>query len=958
MTFSIRSLAILLGLAFFTQTHAGKPQNSPPIVSITAPVSGASYTAPASITMSANASDSDGTIAKVDFYNGSTLLRSVTAAPYTFTWTNVANGSYSLFAKATDNAGATATSANVSVSVGTTSGNGISISSPATNSTILGGGTIGVSGSFQGAADTTIIVSNGENDAVLATINGSNFSAPSLPIGHGAYTIKATAVRRDGTTASATSNVYIAATPLAMLLAPANGKTFNQPLNLTFEAAALSPNGQIAQVSYYRTDSPTRIGTATVPPYAVTWNDVPRGSFNIYAVAEDTRGFSTPTDTVLINVIGPNVAPTVSLTSPINGASITSGATVQLAATANDSDGSIAQVEFFANSALLGASNIAPYSMPWVTPAAGDYVLVARARDNSGAATNSLPISVKVQPPNAPPTVALTSPQESASFPLGTPVPLAATASDSDGGIARVDFYQGTNLLGSSSAPPFAFNWSNASAGSYILTARAYDNLGAATTSSPVQVSVLPPPPVTVVAPLDNAKVVTPGTVLVTVRAYSANGTVSRIELFDGAELLTSFTPPGQFQLYEFNFNWSFTSPGAHTLTAKVTDSTNSISTSPVVNVLAAAAPEVRISAGGSYYIAPAYIDLYGAANAASGATIARVEFLNGQTAIASTEAAPYNITWRSVPAGTHDIALRATDSAGTSANSAPVKVVVGNAPSIEVAGGIDGSTVADDRIRIEGNFLAPPNSAVKVNGILATQTERGTYFVNAVPLSEGSNVIVASVTTMDGQTASRTVTVTRNGSPQFSLTATRPYAISSLSTGFQLENIAAVDVGRIDLSCADGLIDPQTYASIEDINSTDCVYGTPGEYKARVTVYDKGMTQVYTHIQSLYVASPQEVTRTVRSVYTTLLGRLMDGNTNAALNAIALGSRQQFSNIFSAIGNGLLSAVEQFGQIREFSVSENTATILITRDTPTGKKAFHIHLYRGHDGIWRIESM
>ena len=86
-------------------------------MSLTAPIAGATFTASASITLSANAADSDGTIAKVDFYQGTTLLGSDTASPYSVTWTGVATGSYSLTAKATDNQGAATTAAAVGVTV-------------------------------------------------------------------------------------------------------------------------------------------------------------------------------------------------------------------------------------------------------------------------------------------------------------------------------------------------------------------------------------------------------------------------------------------------------------------------------------------------------------------------------------------------------------------------------------------------------------------------------------------------------------------------------------------------------------------------------------------------------------------------------------------------------------------------------------------------------------------------
>ena len=80
--------------------------NKAPTVSLTTPVAGASFTAPASVAMSAAAADTDGTIAKLDFYAGATLVGSATSSPYTVSWTNVAAGTYSLTAIATDNAGA------------------------------------------------------------------------------------------------------------------------------------------------------------------------------------------------------------------------------------------------------------------------------------------------------------------------------------------------------------------------------------------------------------------------------------------------------------------------------------------------------------------------------------------------------------------------------------------------------------------------------------------------------------------------------------------------------------------------------------------------------------------------------------------------------------------------------------------------------------------------------------
>jgi cellulose 1,4-beta-cellobiosidase len=98
-------------------TIAKNVPNLPPSVTITSPAEGATFDANANITITADASDSDGTISQVDFYAGNTVIGSRTVAPYTITWNDVPAGNYALTAAATDNLGATSTSAVVNITV-------------------------------------------------------------------------------------------------------------------------------------------------------------------------------------------------------------------------------------------------------------------------------------------------------------------------------------------------------------------------------------------------------------------------------------------------------------------------------------------------------------------------------------------------------------------------------------------------------------------------------------------------------------------------------------------------------------------------------------------------------------------------------------------------------------------------------------------------------------------------
>ncbi|HBK45034.1 MAG TPA: chitinase [Xanthomonadaceae bacterium] len=91
--------------------------NQAPTVALTAPASGASFSSGASITVSATATDADGSIAKVEFFRGATSLGTDTSAPYSVTWSNASAGSYQLTAVATDNQGASTTSAARSITV-------------------------------------------------------------------------------------------------------------------------------------------------------------------------------------------------------------------------------------------------------------------------------------------------------------------------------------------------------------------------------------------------------------------------------------------------------------------------------------------------------------------------------------------------------------------------------------------------------------------------------------------------------------------------------------------------------------------------------------------------------------------------------------------------------------------------------------------------------------------------
>lgn len=577
----LRFLLIALLFALPQLVLAGKPaSNALPTVTLTSPANGSTYNAPASITLTASATDSDGTIAKVEFFRGSTLIASVTSAPYTFAWSGVAAGTYSLTAKATDNSGGAKTSTAVSITVNATTPSGIAITSPTANALTYNLST--VTGTFVGPSNSTVLVDNGEFTRV-ATLSGNAFTVNTMYVGYGPQTLTATVSRPDKTFSTTSVNITNSSDPQLVITSPSQNEVA-VGTSLTLRADAQSPAGSISRVEFYK--GQTFLGSVTAPPYAVTFTNPAAGSFALTATVYDSQGY-TGGDSRLLNVLGPNQLPSITLTSPLNGASFFQPATINLAANASDPDGSIVSVDFYQNGVFLGSTNVAPYTYTWANVQGGSYSLTAKATDNRGGATTSTPISVLV---GVPPTVSVTAPVSGSKVPGPVNIVISATANADVGRtVANVQFFAGSTLIGNAATTPYTYTWPSVAPGTYSLTAKAYDNLGLSATSSPVTVTVTPPPAVSITAPVGGSNILAPADITINVSATDSFGTISSVEIYQGATLLTTLvSPPYTYVLKNVPI-------GSYTFTAKATNdqAISGISTPISVNVTA---PSITIT--------------------------------------------------------------------------------------------------------------------------------------------------------------------------------------------------------------------------------------------------------------------------------------------------------------------------------------------------------------------------
>jgi hypothetical protein len=281
------------------------------------------------------------------------------------------------------------------------------------------------------------------------------------------------------------------APPAVAITSPTHGLTITGT-NVALAAAASDSDGTVTRVVYYANGS--AIATVTSAPWSAAWSNVAPGTYRLTAVATDSSNLSTTSAPVDITVQAVPVPPTVAITSPTQGTTVT-GTSVALAATASDSDGTVTRVVYYANGITVATVTSAPWSATWSSVAAGTYRLTAVATDSSNLSTTSAPVDISVEAatlaPNAPPVVAVTSPANGATFGANASITLSASASDPDGRVVRVTYFANGTQVGSSAAGgSWTVTWSKVKAGSYTLTAVAIDDKGATTTSAPVSILV------------------------------------------------------------------------------------------------------------------------------------------------------------------------------------------------------------------------------------------------------------------------------------------------------------------------------------------------------------------------------------------------------------------------------------------------------------------------------------
>ncbi len=805
-----------------------------------------------------------------------------------------------------------------------------------------------------------------DGGSVIGTVAAPN----SVPTGYafvwanappGMHLVSARATDSLGYSTTTTAvSVYIIGpnpAPVVTLTAPATGQTFAPPNAVPLAATATSPLGTIQRVEFVAADKV--ISTVFSPPYLGSWVSPPAGNFAVVAKAYDDIGVAATSPAAYIQVLPAPRAPIAVLTAPAPGTTIATGSPLSIAATALAPDGNIGRVDFYAGAAMIGSASVAPFQFTWANPAAGPQSLSAKAYDLQGNVGKSAAVGISVTNNHAP-NVAIAAPLSGAQFVAPATIELAATASDIDGSVAKIEFFAGATSVGVVSMTPYVTTWRNAGPGVYALTAVATDNLGATTASAPSTIVVKAPPPTIVLAkPSSGATYAAGQPIAMSAQARAPQRGIGRVEFYsDGSLIKTASISDGPSAI-DVDFTWTAAAAGAHVLSAKIVTTDDESATSSAVNILVGdLAVGLVEPLAGQVYQAPGDVRIT-ANPSETGGTIARVDFYGDGVLLGSRTSAPYTFLWSEVSSGTHTVAVTVRDAAALSSSSSTIAISVVASPSLQVETGIDGSSVADDNVSISGTVQAPPNSAVTANGRVVALDQNGRFFVDGILLAPGANTVTLSLMTQQNSPTTKTVNLTSSAAKPFQVSIDRQEGVAPFDVTLTIANRGNVAFQRIEIdTTSDGTPD-LTLTSLPD-NTRDAIVhiNAPGIYPINVNVFDAGNNVIYTTTRRVLAWNPESFARRTIGVYTGMLDRLRRGDVDGALTAVTSLVYDKYKEVFSALRPDMPGIIDQLGTIQHIVVGEEFVRILLDRPSGTGSATFSVELIRGNDGIWRIEGM
>ena len=269
----------------------------PPAIAIVSPTNGTALQTPAVLSIKVDAGAGEAALKQVSYYADDDLIGRATNSPWGLSWTNPPVGSFSLFARAIDQAGHSTLSQPVQITVSNAAPT-VSILSPTNGTTFAVPQDVPIKVQWGDLDDTltgAVIYGDGRQ---LGTVTSSPGSITWSNAGFGRHTIVARVQDAAGQRASAQTTFTVLETlPTISVTAPKNGTNYHAPATIEIDVTASS----LIKTMEFWFDG-RRVGESVKSPYQYTVTNVRAGFHTLYTVGVDSLGKRVRSATVYISV--------------------------------------------------------------------------------------------------------------------------------------------------------------------------------------------------------------------------------------------------------------------------------------------------------------------------------------------------------------------------------------------------------------------------------------------------------------------------------------------------------------------------------------------------------------------------------------------------------------------------------------------------------------------------------
>lgn len=373
-------------------------RNNPPSVALIAPTNGATFLAPTNVTLAAEATDPEGALSRVEFFENTNRLAEITSPPFEFTWPAIGPGIYSLYAIAVDAQGARATSSVATITVRSNLPPSVTLLNPTNGAVFISPATIIFNANAVDPDGAVARLEFYQGDMLIGEDASEPYSFAVSNVVAGNYQFRVIAVDDLGARSSSEVVDIIVrdnVPPSVEFITPASNAVFIALGDIPIQLGATDSDGAIISMElFFGTDL---LATAATNSLTYAFSNASPGEYTFVARATDDHGASA-SNMVSITVRS-NLPPTVDIATPTNGQAFAVPALVAVLATASDDEGEIRRIELWEGTNKLAESSSSPLSFDWPQETAGAYELFAIATDRRGQSSTSSVVTISLRIP-------------------------------------------------------------------------------------------------------------------------------------------------------------------------------------------------------------------------------------------------------------------------------------------------------------------------------------------------------------------------------------------------------------------------------------------------------------------------------------------------------------------------------------------------------------------------------